>query len=558
MTLQPINAPNLGTNTRRIAMAVAACAGLAATAVGQETSHNAYEQHKAVLDLVDLRQLSELIDMDVDGLAEEDIGEVENAIIHRDSGVIVALVIEPEDGFLLGGDPVIVRTPALQWPKRGDALRVASNNLARFVEFDEDRWDDAGDVYDTDDDDELEDALDDVDWDWLTEVGIEQWQDDGYEGDFEDALPFTFTGEIKRITRERMGNGTTRFTLQLTDPEAARKVIDLGPSWYVNSVIPNLATGDTVTVHGIRPGHEFDRMFVELITRGDNIDEGSAVRLRTVEGRPLWLNDTRYENSPHAAPLHAVGQYVLAKDLLGNNIDFQGDDTGEVDELLVDRRSGRIAFISVDPDQGVFGYGDTETLVPWQLAYVTPAGEIALDEMTEEQAAAAPEAPDNRDEYRALGFGEHVYQHFNAAIPDFTPRFLESITPDRAIDGVWGDGEMLARMVRGKDFESISGTIEDTTTVTPVLGAYPGYAIEVRDSGSTYTVILGPNYYVQDLPTEFLIGNRVRLEAAPVNIAGAEQSWVARSVTTQGSTIQFWDRNGRPVWTREGVETTQR
>ena len=84
---------------------------------------------------------------------------------------------------------------------------------------------------------------------------------------------------------------------------------------------------------------------------------------------------------------------ALASALRGAEIRCAADECGKVDDLIVEVRTGRVVFLSIDPNQNFLGIGDTKRLAPWPAARWNAAEEVVTLRATREQITSAPETP---------------------------------------------------------------------------------------------------------------------------------------------------------------------
>lgn len=84
---------------------------------------------------------------------------------------------------------------------------------------------------------------------------------------------------------------------------------------------------------------------------------------------------------------------ALASALRGAEIRCAADECGKVDDLIVEVRTGRVVFLSIDPNQNFLGIGDTKRLAPWPAARWNADDEVVTLRATREQITSAPETP---------------------------------------------------------------------------------------------------------------------------------------------------------------------
>lgn len=106
----------------------------------------------------------------------------------------------------------------------------------------------------------------------------------------------------------------------------------------------------------------------------------------------LTPGDTRM-NRPGQESAGYQRTAVLATDVRGADIRCASDECGSIDDLIVDMRSGRVVFVSIDPDENFLGIADTKRLAPWPAARWISADEAVDLRATRDQITNAPETP---------------------------------------------------------------------------------------------------------------------------------------------------------------------
>lgn len=106
-------------------------------------------------------------------------------------------------------------------------------------------------------------------------------------------------------------------------------------------------------------------------------------------------------------------QYVLASHVEGQTLRGAEDKTiGDVDALVLDADSGRMAFI-VAEFGGFLGIGDSKVAVPWDYFKVNDEGHLYTNQVKADEVRTAPRLEKaDWSELRDPEFGPSVYQHF--------------------------------------------------------------------------------------------------------------------------------------------------
>ena len=244
-----------------------------------------------------------------------------------------------------------------------------------------------------------------------------------------------------------------------------------------------------------------------------------------------------------------AGRYLLMSDLPGSKIDCRGSELGRVHDVIVDRVSGEIGFLSVDPNQNFLGIGDTKRLVPWSVAHVTLAGGLRLD-ASKEMVLASPETPKDPTTLNTGGFADRAYKAFDVPMPRFE-RGRQAASDSKDSARAWAaDGMVFSAIERDSD-KTMEGTLVDTTDVTFTNGVTTARAVKVRvaGDGGEETVLLGPVWYMDNQKLAMKNGDPVKVVACRTSIGG-QRYWLARSVECKSVHVLLLDGTKAPAWSQ--------
>jgi sporulation protein YlmC with PRC-barrel domain len=197
----------------------------------------------------------------------------------------------------------------------------------------------------------------------------------------------------------------------LTTDGTTRKIA-LGPSWYVNSADAAPMRGDKVVVETLALPRDPDQLLA-----GTHLRTGKhELELRESNGAPVWnLNLVESGEHTYTTP---YSRYLLMSTLPGMKIDCRGSDCGKVQDVVLDRNSGEIAFLSIDPNENFLGISDTKRMIPWSVATVTLRDVVRID-ASKDMVLASPETP---TDLATLNHGTHadrMYKAFDVPAPRF-------------------------------------------------------------------------------------------------------------------------------------------
>jgi hypothetical protein len=92
-----------------------------------------------------------------------------------------------------------------------------------------------------------------------------------------------------------------------------------------------------------------------------------------------------------------------------------GGKVGRIERLMLDKASGRVAYV-VMSFGGFLGLGEDYYTLPWAVLTYDPALDAYSVEITEEQLRNAPaRSPEGGDPADEREWEEHVHRYYNAA-----------------------------------------------------------------------------------------------------------------------------------------------
>src|SRR5262249_35821811 len=136
-------------------------------------------------------------------------------------------------------------------------------------------------------------------------------------------------------------------------------------------------------------------------------------------------------------------------------VDCRGNECGKVHDVIVERKSGEVAFLSIDPNENFLGIRDTKRLVPWAVAVVSADGKVRLD-ASKEMGLASPETPSDAQTLNSGGMADMVYKAYDVKAPEFRAA-KEMPAPERAGTDAWAKGGEICTGVKRDSLQTVSG-----------------------------------------------------------------------------------------------------
>ncbi len=498
------------------------------TAIAQGDG-KAQQSSASISPTVDFRSARWLSDRDIINDNNEVIASVSDFILERGSGRIEYAIIKAS------GKLVTVPYTSLRWEageKDRYVLAATSEQITQFPEYTAERWNAMRDGS-AKGESGLRDRLE----------ADSKRSGDPYAGSLSKATSVHLEGEVTGVERVRTTTYGEQVEVSIKTSDGSIKRVAVGPSWFVNATNAAPMRGDKVVVDAMRLPRD-----PEQLLAARNYRTGSReLRLRDTGGSPAWAFKTVEANGrTYSAP---YSRYLLISKITGLKVDCRGEECGKINDVILDRHSGQIAFLSIDPNENFLGISDTKRLLPWVIATVTLDDVVRID-ASKEMVLESPETP---SDVRTLSTGTHaerVYKAFNVAAPRFEPADKRAGEMTSSPANAWAHDGAVNGAIDRSAVTSMQGSVIDITDVTFENGTAPARAIKVRSlekQQSDYLVLLGPVTYMDNQGAVCKVGDSIKIDAYRTTIDN-RQYWLARSVDCNNTRVVFVDGNSAPAW----------
>jgi sporulation protein YlmC with PRC-barrel domain len=487
-----------------------------------------------VASTVDFRSSKWMSDRTVVNNNGEDIANVSDLILDRGTGRIEYVVVKTGTTFGLGGRAIAVPFGSFAWEAAGGKDRFilgqTIEQLKQYAEYTPETWKALREAA-KDDKSVLRQRLD--------TDGISA--SDPYAGNLDAAKQSTVTGEITNVERVRTSKFGEQVQITVETAQGAKKVT-LGPSWYVNGSAAAPMRGDKVVVETVALPRDADSLLA-----GTHIHIGkNELHLRDTNGSPAWALKQVDAGGKTYSSLYS--RYLLLSDLPGMKIDCRGNECGKVYDIILDRTSGEIGFLSIDPNQNFLGISDTKRMVPWSIALVMLDGTMRID-ASKEMVLASPETPSDLSTLNTGTHAERVYKAFAVPAPKFEMRKPAGTNPSEG-GGAWSARGAILSGIEHGSAKTLEGTIVGSTEVDFGKEIKSARAIKIRtggENGAEELVLLGPAWYMDNQKPAYKSGESIKIEACRTTIEG-RQYWIAKSFACNERSVVLIDSDNAPSW----------
>jgi sporulation protein YlmC with PRC-barrel domain len=216
------------------------------------------------------------------------------------------------------------------------------------------------------------------------------------------------------------------------------------------------------------------------------------------------------------------GVLLSTETLLGSNVkNPQGQDVGDLKQLMLDPHAGRVMYAVVAMG-GFLGMGEKTVIVPWNALEIARDGKslvLNVSPQTLQQASAYEKGK------------EPVY-----------------VPAGESRGGGWGVDTPYSRLYDPAKEQTISGQVVSIETNAPMPGMAPGMQMLVQtDDGKSTRVQVGPAWYLERQDLDVKENTHVQVTGARAEIEG-QPVLMAREVQFDGQLMTLRDAQGMPMW----------
>jgi sporulation protein YlmC with PRC-barrel domain len=216
------------------------------------------------------------------------------------------------------------------------------------------------------------------------------------------------------------------------------------------------------------------------------------------------------------------GVLLSTETLLGSNVkNPQGQDVGDLKQLMLDPHAGRVMYAVVAMG-GFLGMGEKTVIVPWNALEVARDGKSLV-----------------------LNVSPQMLQQASAYEKGKEPVYVPA---GESRGGGWGVDTPYGRLYDPAKEQTISGQVVSIETSAPMPGMAPGMQMLVQtEDGKSTRVQVGPAWYLERQDLDMKENTHVQVTGARAEIEG-QPVLMAREVQFDGQFVTLRDAQGMPMW----------
>ena len=482
-----------------------------------------------------------------------EVGEVDDFIINRGTGEIEYVILK-DGGFLgFGGKQVAIPYSQFAYDPAAKRYRlnVTPEQIDNAAEFDASEWvtldhktwrDQLAKVY--------EDTFSDNDGDGRLD------NRDPYVDGFQDAESVNLSGTVTSVDRDSFEGGDQQLVVGVRTDDGRTESVILGPSWYVMSQQHAPMRGDEIKLDARRVYYDGQS---RLIATGADIG-GNQLHYRNDDGTPRWYAADRGQktDADQASGTDQAGRLaplMLLSDLTGMPARAHGEESGEIQDAIIEVRSGHVAILALDPNENFLGIADELLCVPWGVVGV--AGDTVQIDADKNMLTAGQPVPDDLSTFSSPASLRPVYTAYSIDVPRFqADRHDRQASRDRGMGAkrgdagadAWSGDSALSKAVRDGRSLQVNGIVQSTRMIDDFGEAGRAMAVVIKTDAGTESVVFGPQWFVDRQQDAVQRGDHVSIEGKVITLNSREYN-VAAKVTNEsdGTELVLWNNN-RPAW----------
>lgn len=271
------------------------------------------------------------------------------------------------------------------------------------------------------------------------------------------------------------------------------------------------------------------------------------------EAGPAAVGTPRVEHEPMAAK--ADMKYRKLSALVGMTIkNNQGDELGELEDIVIDTHEGKIAYAVLSMRSGFLKLNKELAAVPWSSFEIIP--ELGTARLNADKETLQAIAFDEKDfpNLADREYSRKIHERFGATPYWETYGYVPGEGGARPEGSLGKEGGRYGPEYNAGEVKTIHGTIVSVGTFRPEGTTVEGLRLRVKtDDGKTVTVHAGPREYVERQNIGFHYGDEVTITGSTGKM-GWRDVIVASQIKKGDKTLDLRTEEGKPRSNADSLE----
>src|SRR5262245_39589647 len=222
------------------------------------------------------------------------------------------------------------------------------------------------------------------------------------------------------------------------------------------------------------------------------------------------------------------------------------EDLGEVEDLMIDTRSGKIAY-AVLSFGGVLGINVKLFAVTWKALTLDDQKERFVLNVDKNKLKAAPGFDKNSWPNMAdVRWSKDVHAYYGSE-PNWIYGYSGEGANAARKSGGWGLNDEYQRLFNDDSMQTIKGTVAEMGHVTPMSGMEDGRQVTVQTNEGAMIVHLGPGWFIDRQDRALNKGEAVEVKGSRVQLDG-KPVMIATEIKCGDDILRLRDKDGQPMW----------
>jgi len=239
--------------------------------------------------------------------------------------------------------------------------------------------------------------------------------------------------------------------------------------------------------------------------------------------------------------VYARASDLRGKDIQGTTEDGKQGKIGDIDDLAVDTKSGRIPFV-IAKFGGFLGIGDSKVALPWRALDLSGDGKMYTLNVDENKLKNAPRLGDKSiATLNDPAMRQQVYSYFG-----IQPFFATYEQPADRSGDKWDRSGPMGKAYSSTQTVKVTGTVSKVSTEN-VRGMGQATVVTVDAPGGAQTIVLGPSWFLDRQDFRLSKGDQVTVNAVSADVDG-RKTLLATDLDGPNGRVVLKGTGGEPRW----------